>query len=649
MVRLWIACALLCVPFQVSAQDLGDSESLTKQHIEKVLKEAPSFTDKYGKSVAERAIQDATGGQIKGIEAPIEHPWAQFGNPDSQITYFYDSFFNLDARPQNATNWSQAWSCFEPKLLAKAVNGRERVTYAGPGNDDLIDECRNKCVWYQQIPIERGIEEGRDQYYGRGCGVDTEDGWGYLENGYEIVEFWFPEYQVEINNYGINRTRPELISPGTGELFKRSNLIGQKRGQPESGIKQELQSPQSYPLDLSGFKDPDYRTDPRLTGQGAWEGYASTNIQDKGYGHVVRTWLSTSGEEKKTETLAGWKVDPEKSYYDALPKKIADHDPAIIWTEYGMFDVITSIPHLSYRIRPEIMQALFGGQESYSEKARQEKPFYQSQGAAAYRASKWGDIYGPLKRVGIQPSGNDALKEVVFKGGYELFPLVTNQSGFTAPSLSTAAVFARRVLYLAGARSPADLGGDASGEIEGSFPQGAEKGRMITYTINKENKAREIDKMQLLSPRRPKDGTATGGTPPMLSECFRSQNIPNFINKDQKLQQWADRNLPRKLVGYHSDIDTTSAQGGAIVFTYWNRRIGCFCDRCGLPTGSSVMNDGGNGDKLYDKERKEYCRYPVLPHPTAWNAWAKKDTFPECQRNGKNQANYEGTGLKDDV
>lgn len=645
--RPTLLCCLLFLLGTVTAlqaQELGDAEKLTREHIDKVLKEAPSFTERYGKSVAERAVKDAKGGQIRGMQAPIDHPWAEFGNPDSALAYFTDSMFNLDSREFNVTNWSQAWSCFEPMLLAKAHNGREVVNVAGPGNEDLIAECRNKCVWQEQIPFPRGSEIGALMYDAVGCGGDTEDPWGYLENGYEVVAFWYPEYQVEINNYGINRVRPELLSP-TGQSFTRKSLIQQKQGVEKQIIK-ELESPGSYPLQTDDLKLPEDRSEPFI-GQGAWGGYAATDTQDKAYGHVVRTWLSTSEDDKKIKTQDGWRVDPERSYLDAMPKRMDEHDPANIWTEYGLFDVITSIPHMSYRIRPDLMQALFGGQEAYSEKARSKSPFFQNQGAAAYRKGRWPDIYGPLERVGIESSTNATLKEAVYKGGYELFPLVTNMSGFTTPDLSTAAVFARRVLYLAGARSPVNEGGDASGSVQSAFPQGAEKGRIMTYTINSQDKSREIDKMQLISPRRPKDGTATGGTPPMVSECFRSQNIPNFINKDKSLQQWADRNMPRKLVGYHSDIDTFSAQGGAIVYTYWNRRIGCFCDRCGIPTGSSTTMNGGDGDKLYDKPRQEYCRYPLLPKMTAWSAWAKRDTFKECERNGKNQSFYDGRGLRD--
>ncbi len=171
-------------------------------------------------------------------------------------------------------------------------------------------------------------------------------------------------------------------------------------------------------------------------------------------------------------------------------------------------------------------------------------------------------------------------------------------------------------------------------------------GRINTYTIDKRDKSREIDKLQLISPKRPKEGTVSGGSPPTVSECFRSQNIPNLTSKDPKLQKWVDENMPRKLVGYWSDIDYITPQGGAIVFTYWNRRIGCFCDRCGKPTGSSTLGKAGDGDQIYDKDRKEYCRYPLLK---PWSAWHREDTFKDCQSNGKNEGFYDGTGLKDKV
>ena len=133
----------------------------------------------------------------------------------------------------------------------------------------------------------------------------------------------------------------------------------------------------------------------------------------------------------------------------------------------------------------------------------------------------------------------------------------------------------------------------------------------------------------------------------MVSECFRSQNISNLTNGDADLQRWVNRNMPSSLVGMYSDRDFFTEQGGDITFTYWNRRIGCFCDRCGSPTGSSSIDNGGDGDKLYDRPRKALCRYPLLPTMTPWSAWAKRDTFRECQRNGQSERFYEGTGLRD--
>ena len=636
-----LSITVASMPLDVTAQEnsLGRAEELTKQHLESVLDRFPGY-EQYGEAIGEEIVKDGTAGNVMGQEAAKEHPWAMYGNPNSDLDYYLDSFFNLDARPENATNWSQAWSCFEPKLLAKAHNGRSQVDVAGPQNEDLIAECRSKCINHvEQIPYERGSLVGAVMYRALGCGADP-DPWGYLDNGYEVVEYWFPEYQVSINNYGINRIRPETLS-ATGQQFTRKALLAQKLGLPEQQIRDAAEK--SYPFDTSAAKLVQPRQDPFLG-----QGMSQEHLEDKAYGHVVRTWLSTNMGDKKKRTSAGWRVDPEFSLFDAMPRTREEHDPANVWTEYGMFDAITTVPHFSYRIRPEVMKALFGEESTIMEQSKKTTPTWQSKGAAAFRVQRWPNLFRPLQdRFEIKGDTNAVLKEVVYKGGSELFPLVTNLSGFGMPALSAGAIFARRTLYLAGARAPADLGGDASGDIESYFPQGAALGRIATYTINSEDKALEIDKLQLISPKRPKDGSRFGGTPPMVSECFRSQNIPNLTNGDPDLEQWAKRNMPSSLVGMYSDRDFFSQQGGDITFTYWNRRIGCFCDRCGAPTGSSTIDNGGDGDKLYDRPRKAYCRYPLLPTMTPWSAWAKRDTFQACQRNGQNESFYEGTGLRD--
>ena len=242
----------LCLLPQAEAQEsnLGEAESLTRKHITDVLDRFQQF-ESYGKEVAQEIQQDGKSGNTMGMQSAKEHPWAMFGNMNSDLDYYLDSFFNLDARAENATNWSQAWSCFEPKLLAKAKNGRTIVDVAGPENEDVIAECRSKCVNYvEQIPYPRGSIPGAILYRSFGCGGDP-DPWGYLENGYEVVEYWFPEYQVSINNYGINRIRPETLSPN-GANFTRKALLSQKLGIPEQQIREGEEK--AYPMDLSEAK-----------------------------------------------------------------------------------------------------------------------------------------------------------------------------------------------------------------------------------------------------------------------------------------------------------------------------------------------------------------------------------------------------------
>ncbi len=334
------------------------------------------------------------------------------------------------------------------------------------------------------------------------------------------------------------------------------------------------------------------------------------------------------------------KLSMVASLYDAMPKRTAEHDPVNMWTEDGMFDVITSMPNMSRQIRSDIMDALYGSEAPYSQTAREEKPHPIYKGAMAYRTQKWKQ-YKPLSDVfeGLQGSSSEPLKESVYMGGYELFPLVMNQSGFGSPVISSSAIFARRAAYLAG---------DDSKLVQQAYKGASKMRRIVTYTIDEGNKSSEIDKLSLTAMKNPHDGTSYGGIPPKISECFRSQNIPNLVNADKKLESWVDKNLSRKLPGYYSDIDFISQQGGDITFTYWNRRIGCFCDRCGRPFGSTPINNGGDGDKLYDKKRMPFCRYPLAPTMTAWNAWAGKDNFQKCLANGQNEGFYDGTGLKDE-
>lgn len=585
----------LCFVSPAAAQNndgrLGTAAQHVRQHANKIRDLEQQF-ESHVKQMTQQAREDAVKEKYKCLKGNCEgaekHPWIKANeqtgaNPNSEKDYIEDSLILTDGQ----TSVPHLYSCWEPKLLAKGKCGGPHL-WATP---DLGAACMLSCPCNPPWPLIPDIPCIR-----------------HHENAYEVIEYWWPEHQIYINNYGVSRLDPTQQQSPKGQKFTRQALLQQK-DKPEKTIKQELEK--NYPLDLSKLKLPD-REQPRK-GQSAtlWGGFPSINTVDAAHAHGARTRVAYRTANARPNTCKGW-TEEKKSIFDAFPPPTNKKDILNIWTEYGAWDEIDTVPQLSAKIGErgkKAMKALFGDESSISDAAKKKKPFWQSQGAAAYRAQKWQDPYGPMKDILQLNGGNDpTLKEVVYKGGQELWPMTLNVSGFTSPPLASAAIFARRGFYMMGTK-----------DLLKYHPDG-EKGRMNEYTILNEDKSREIDKMQLLWPRVTERG----------SECFRSQRIPNMVDSSE--YPWIAQNLPPHVISY------VKKDFGDVTFAYWNKRVACSCRKWSYPwtTGSWTMNfpsDGlegerGSGDRPYGKFEKELCYYDEKKREIP-SAFAGKDR-PMC-------------------
>ncbi len=587
---IFFSLAILVKPPFVFSQDSGQkikaAEDLVKPHIERVIEQGKA-NQEYGRQVAE---------QIQG--GTLRHPWTESGNPTSGMDWQLDSFFAKDFNPINGANWNNIHGCFQFGLLGQS-NTSDFGDFKTTSFEPAL--CQLNCMLASMFTAE---------------GWPHRPHWWFPllppppqnNNGMETAMYWFPEYEVYTNNYGINRLRPE----DQGQtLFSRQALTSQKASFDQQ---KATAAGQTYPYDASGFQVPPHLKNQPYFGQGQWGGFAFPDFEDKLYAHIARTHFSVTRSDLRKNTILGWgQPNPGQTYsrFDSFPPKSSEHAPINIWTEYGMWDLYTSIPHFSTRlyggIGAGLMNALFGGRTAnLMQAAKEQNPFWKNSGAMAYRVQKWPDMYGSLRNLyNIGGGADPKLAEVVYKGGHELYPVVTNLSGFGSPTLSTAAIIARRGLYIAGENQT----------MLPFYPTNVPNPRIMQYTINLGNKSQEIDKMQLIFPRR---GSA------LTSECFRSQNIPNLTTNDAGLKTWAETNFPADLTKFALDPALASIQGGDTSFIYWNRRISCHCKFAGIPTGSWVMD---KGDKLYDIPKFPLCSY--LP-TYGFSAWQGEDTYRYC-------------------
>lgn len=592
---------------QASEQNkLSPSDQRVKQHVETILKEEPNKESKY-RSTIQQARQDMQGRSYQAnngsAQGAIRHPW-YFFNPTSEIDFKLDS----------AIMWTELlpqtfWPCFQLRLLAKGSwhHIGEDPPIAAPLSEPLKAECMKRCP--DLVPLPPGPNNNQAE----------------PDNRWEVTEFWRPEYVAYVNDYGINRLRPEeQSSKGAGYM---PTALRAAKGASEGMVKSQLR--QKYPIEKS-MEFPRPYKDSLQVGHEHWGGTPSVNQYEANQSaHVARTRIAYRTANAKLEIPAGWAVN-KISMFDGLgPRTPARGDALMIpkdilsiWTEYGLADALVRIPDMTRQLgafESRGMSALFGGAQPYSVAARNPKPFWQSQGAMAFRVGRWPE-YQPLQKVlEVQGSGGEPLRELVWKGGHELFPLVMNLQGFETPALSTGMFLARRAFYIAGEKS-----------LLRYHPDG-ELGRILTYTVNTGDPGTEVDKMQLIWPRRG-GGSLGFGLP---SQCFRSQKIPNMV--DQTQDGWVKTNFPHDLIDYVKETK------GDVTVAYWNKRVVCSCKFEGIITGTSEMNfpidplvrpqpDGapdngrGSGDRHYGRIEQELCEYPPLQYSSAWASQDK----PAC-------------------
>lgn len=582
-----------------SQDPLDPASGKVKRHVEEIMRKRRGAESR-GRRIAEQAKRDALAETYRGLGGKQEkgakkHPWLysqpEGVNPRWDQDYTEDSLLMQSVLPDGgpALNTSAVWSCFEPQLVAQhSYLGQcfNRVNVAA--QPDLALACRATCPQLLWMTLAG------------------------LDNCYQVVQYWWPEYQVAINNYGLNRVNPQALTPETGQQFLLQQLLARKRQIPELRMKNDLE--RDYQLSLAKFKEPN-RNKPRF-GQGMWGGFAQPDFEDKQFGHLYRTKIAAQTSDAKRNSPFGWRWNSD-SIFDAFPPKTNDKHRYALSTEWGVFEAFTVWPRYSYELPgTRHMQALHGQWGNLSQRAKDHRnPPWKRRGAMAYRIQRWPDPFNPLQKIlKLSPDQNELLKEAVYKGGQELYPFTTNISGFTQPNLASGAIMARRTFLLGGM--------DA---ITRYLPA-REKSRMSTYTILRSDKSKEVDKYQLIWPRLSEGRT---------SECMRSQKVPNMV--DQTQDPWVKENLPHDLQGYVSE------HYGEQVYAYWNKRVACSCRIFAVgATGSWTMNfppDGlgkgrGDGDRAYGRFENKVCTWAegMLPSAFAGQDAPSCTTLPNPKR-----------------
>ncbi len=555
---------------------LKNSAPRVRQHVKQILSEYKGH-EGYGKQVANKANTDGKQKQWKcgngTCPGAKDHDWDPNSNQNSEQDYKDDS---EKVMVNDDENLRELWSCFEP--------GRIKYTPPPDPLDVMCDAwCPPPIVCEYVCPGPRRVPRNRHSVY----------------------EEWRPYHVAYINNYGINRLNPSEQS-AKGDEYMKQQLLSRKQ---ESEREEKNMLEQKEAIKSQYVSQIDSKRDTKGQGHGAGFFQSSDMLIDKLYGHGARTrWSYKFSEERQPEICLGWAERDDCIANTAAPKK-NEKDILNLWTEFGMLDVVWNMPEMTKRHsqrESDMYEATAYPEETISQAGKNKKKaedWIKSKSPAAWRRKTWSKTYDDLKEVEIGQSNNQKQEEFVYFTT-ELGPLTgTVNATLGLPELSAGATLSRRVFYVMGSKDFLKYHNDN--------PQ--EKGRMNEYTVVKNNKSREIDKMQRIWPRR-------GNKP---SECFRSQRIPNMVNTTEN--QWAKQNFPYDLIHYVDE------HYGEMTYAYWNKVVYCACEKCSIPTksGCTLMeprmhpevpgDEGrGDGDQPYGQFENLECRYREGKFPSPW-------------------------------
>lgn len=539
---------------------------------------------------------DAASGQCS------KHPWYD-GNPDGEADWYKDSI-------EVISDFGRFYDCMQPDMILPFC------PYCIPAmlpDIYLDDECEKPYV-----------------------------------NPGMVFEYWWPEAEIEINNFAISDVNPvtkgkvayarTLLEQGIENLFKTKDL------QPYlTRLGTDPLHPADYLTKLNDLLNStawkNLRKDPNL-GQSALQ---PTTPGDQGYyseAHIYSTELQSRLAGKRQEGKGYYDIvyidiedicipatimlfngyrkgNPDNCFYDTLDPK---GDDIKAWTEDTKYAKYWRIPEKSKDINGKFYAAdvpfdttSIHGIADFREQVLKHTQYPMERSCDSYRLEEWDERYGELIHAGVQkvssdvdPELKDALARSCYYGGGELYPLVGGLLGVYTESPASAYI-SRRAIELAGQVSHKHLENRPANKTKqpddkfrnhcGGEDHVNRFTRFIDIEDEEENRNRETDKLQRIYPD--------------VTECF---NMNQVDERDHEL-------FPADLMKPENH--------GSIRYIYWNRRQACACDLRGAV--SSPERDNGNSTE----DGLPYG-WGCLPYPY--------DNY-DVGRGNVEEANIEGMGI----
>lgn len=433
---------------------------------------------------------------------------------------------------------------------------------------DLIDECLEPVIiWPWSWRCQPGsFRPSNDDFPQIKSNCPVQRNMGY------IFGAWWPEFEIEVNGYGIAainpiaHSRPDLLRKALTRVKKStfdpvaiSALRTLYGNTPDAGIPGEL------------------RDDPHI-GNTQWSGMLPGDQTYQNEAHIYETVIDDEASEKRDPdkytigwayeynsklnlcfpypwVYNGYKHDDSKyCAYTVLEKK----GPEIsMFTEEMPFHSYWTLPDLSIFADDDLYLAsvpkhIPGSIDNMTiDKELAPAHYARTSSCASYRAKKWEDPFQDLvTAVGVVPRKTDELEKICYKGGGQLYPLTGKLMGHFNP-FTSAGFLARRAIELGS---------------QNKFPFNlARIGGRADRTLFFDDK---VDKLQMVYPR--------------ATSCFRMNDIDE-TNRSK---------FPLAL--------ETPGQLGSVRYVYWNYKMFDVCEWTAAMREETLHFGFGGGCEIYD-------------------------------------------------
>jgi hypothetical protein len=406
--------------------------------------------------------------------------------------------------------------------------------------------------------------------FSEGCNLDPRK---HNNRGYNL-NFWWPENEVEIQNYERTVFNPTYECGNTQppKSFKHDDLTrflktvraSLTKFQSGGGIAGEV----SYDENEAGVSK--LRFDPNI-GESHWAGLLPGDQTFTAEAHVYRTYndvLTSLNFPGGDGTLLGYKRDC-RCFYSGLQDQRTEgkfRKTVNGWTEQNKFLPYWRYWQNSKPISEHRYEALakFGSYDPDS--CAFLRAYDDFKNKPPFENTGYQDLYKALSPVNAGPPPNDPirlrkeLERICYRGGGDLMPITGQLIGHFSP-LPASAYIARRALLLFGTKE-LKLNDKV---VDREF---VDRDRRINRYSDKN------DKMQRIYPLDKKNSMRA-------SHCFRGHDIPNYLT--EATEDWP-RDLMRDALtdGGAGPMDTPR-------FLHWNKRGSCMCPYIGKASGLRIV------------------------------------------------------------